>query len=311
MICKNCGVKVPSGKTKCMVCGTPVPVETAPQNLAQNNLGQGGFSPVATAASSPAPARFCHQCGAKVPQDNKFCGNCGATLASAQPAQETPAYTAPATPVYTVPATPVYTAPAAPAYTPSASYSPKKKNHSGLIIGIVVTLIIAALIGGLVYWLIDDGFFDDKDSEGSSQSEKDSGDAEKTAKGFLDAVFSGDGEDIVDLIPDDVIEASGVSRKDFAKYFDNLIAQVTGGFGDFDYSVKIKKETEVTGEDFEDIQEFYEKECSMSIDEAKRLTVSFTIEAEGETVEDQMIIPVIKIGKYYYLDLYSFNVLYT
>jgi hypothetical protein len=73
---------------------------------------------------------FCTNCGASLPDGTAFCTSCGAKLAPA-PAPK--------------PAAPAY---AAPAYAAPAGYpapAPKKK-HTGLIIGIIAAVLVAAAV---------------------------------------------------------------------------------------------------------------------------------------------------------------------
>ena len=153
MFCTNCGASNADGAKFCVACGTPL----------VNNQPETPATPVAPVYAPPVY---------ETPED--------ATTVYAPPVQsapQTPVYEEPVqqAPVYEAPVQqPQYYAPVTPDMQPmNQPEPPKKKDKTGLIIGIVVGVLV--LIGAVVAILFATGVFD-------SDSEKDDIKTEQTDK---------------------------------------------------------------------------------------------------------------------------------
>ena len=75
--------------------------------------------------------------------------------------------------------------------------------------------------------------------------------------------------------------------------------------GNVELSYDIKDEDEITGEDLEDIQDYYEDEYNLDIENAKVFEVEICAEIDGEENEETIEIIVVKIDGKWYLDIRS------
>lgn len=226
---------------------------------------------------------FCGKCGTQNPDTAAFCKNCGTRLNG----QVKPS-------VKAATKTPVRTQPHSQGKRPAPKHKRRKDKKVGII---AVSAIVAfALILAIVLF---------------------GGRSYKTAvKQFFDATFDVDGQAIVNLIPDDlidyVLDESGYDEdeldemiEDIEDEFQDQIDSLKRYLGDdWDVSYKIVSAENIKGEDLKDIKEDY-KDIGVKVSAAKDVEMELTVKA-GETENSNTItISLIKVGRSWYLDLDS------
>lgn len=226
---------------------------------------------------------FCRKCGTQNPDTATFCKGCGTRLNSqVKPAAKT-----------------VTKATARTQMQPQTKRpAPKHKHRQDKKVGIIaVSAIVAvALILAIVLF---------------------GGRSYKTAvKQFFNATFDVDGQAIVNLIPDDlidyVLDESGYDEdeldemiEDIEDEFQDQINSLKRYLGDnWDVSYKIVSAENIKGDDLKDIKEDY-KDIGVKVSAAKDVEMELTVKA-GETENSNTItISLIKVGRSWYLDLDS------
>nr|WP_302651557.1 zinc ribbon domain-containing protein [uncultured Agathobaculum sp.] len=166
-------------------------------------------------------------------------------------------------------------------------HSAGKKKVIAVIAGVVVVL--------LAVWLLFGG-----------RGYKD------TVEDFFDACLDGDVQGIIELIPPDLIdnamEQEGFSMGELASELGNELAGALSYGGallqDLDLDVDIVGDTDITGDDLQYIQEDYET-YDVKVSKAKNVQVVVSLDAGMLSGSDDMEIPVIKVGRSWYLDLSS------
>ena len=166
----------------------------------------------------------------------------------------------------------------------------RKKMH---IIPMVV--IVVVIIAGIVFLL-------------SGRSYK------KTVDKFFNALFNADAATIMELVPEDKIrydmkqedsdsslsEVVGEMNEEIQDYLDTLNSSLGV---DWDYSYSIVSEEDITGSELDDLKNVY-KEANVSLSAAKNLDIQFQVEVDGSIeASDTITIPVIKVGRSWYIDI--------
>ncbi len=208
-----------------------------------------------------------------------FCGNCGAQNPDGSAfCSECGAPLAPSTP-------------AAPSGGAAAAAAPADKHK---IIGIAAVGVAALVVLIIIIALC------------SGRS------AKSAAKSFMEAVFDGDGEEIVDLLPKGVIksyaermdiktkEAKKALEENYEDQFDGLAEMME----DLKVTIKVTGDDEYDDEDLDDIKEAY-KSVDVKVKDAKVMLVKLTIKYKGEKLEldEPVEVPVVKVGGSWYLDI--------
>lgn len=136
--------------------------------------------------------------------------------------------------------------------------------------------------------------------------------ANATVKKYVKASLSGDVDKIVKLIPEDALdtalyeskmdeeEAMEYIEKKYSKMHDQLY-EVMGD--DWKYSFKIVDDDDVSKKELREIQELYEEDCDLKVKAAKMIEIELTIKFDGNKATGKMEIPVVKIGRSWYLDV--------
>lgn len=231
---------------------------------------------------------YCPNCGTQNGAGSRFCGKCGAPLASADNV-----YQQPAAPVQQ-PAAPAKQ-PAAPAY--AANPRPARPAASGglsgkaKLIGAVAALVVVVLLGCWIFGVFGGGGYED------------------VVDDFMDSVFDGDAEGIVDCLPDEVIrmiaEDEGVTKRELIEEMQDGLDEVFGYMpSGVKFSHKIVYTEDVRGENLEYVKELY-SEIGAKVTDAKIVEVEMTVSAMGMTESTEVELGVVKIGGSWYIDVES------
>lgn len=131
---------------------------------------------------------------------------------------------------------------------------------------------------------------------------------------FVKASFEGDGEAIVNLMPDEVVEFAceedDMTRKEaikeLTKSLEKQLDDYDRYFDEWSYSYKITDVEDFTSKELKSLKEDYKDEFDVNVKAAKTVTVEIAIKADKETEgSDSRDIKVIKIGNSWYLDVAS------
>ena len=239
---------------------------------------------------------FCKNCGSQIGDNQKFCPNCGT------PVQETGGSN-----------------PGAGRQGYGGGYQQGGYNQGGqpsgrrsarpliiLIVGIVVLAgIIAGIVLGVRSCTAEDG--------GGSGSGSGSGGPFAPASSYTDPVDSfmegmeqQDGRKIMEAFSEGTIRAmeeeSGYSEAEIAEMFEEEYLSSLEEYGDFTIDYEIAEEEDLSAEDIAEIQEEFDYAgVNEEIQEGKALGIYMTIEVDGESDEDDMLLHVIKIDGEWYL----------
>lgn len=217
---------------------------------------------------------FCGNCGAKNENGAAFCHQCGAAL--------TPA---------------AQSAPGVPAGAGAGTVA-AKPGMSNTKKGIIA-VIAAAVVVVLVFFLIFGG-----------------NSPEDTVNGFFDACFDGDAEALLDLLPPDMIDTV-LEDSDYGydgdrdALIDDLESEVGLSYladmleNDVKIDYEILGDSNLPKDEVEDLQDQYE-DFNVKVSDAKTVQVSMTIEYDDMSESTEMDIPLIKVGRSWYLDVGGF-----
>ena len=215
---------------------------------------------------------FCGKCGAKNDDNAEFCTSCGAKLNKYVPGAEK-----------TVPVT----------------YKSDKKRRGGMIAALIavaaVILLGVVMFGGRSY--------------------------KATIKKYADASFDADAKAIFDLIPEkvvdyemeqeeadsddlrDVIDEANGMLQDQLDSIDSYLGEGSKG------SYKILDAENIRGDDLDDIKDAY-KDAGVRVSAAKRVEIELTVKKDGKENSNSLDVPLIKVGRSWYLDAMSMNDLF-
>lgn len=208
---------------------------------------------------------FCRKCGAKNKAGAAFCAQCGAPLTSRADKRNRTAI----------------------------SISPGDRNKQ---IGMIAVAAVAVILIILVFFLF------------GGRSYK------KVVKEYVNAVYSADAKKFVSLVPDKVwdytLEEEGYDKDEE----DLLIEELEDTLWDSKYDVDdamgenwkvscaILADEDVTGRDLKEVKDAY-KETEVKISGAKIVEAEITVTGEETEVSETQKIPVIKVGRSWYLDV--------
>lgn len=216
---------------------------------------------------------YCGKCGNQNPDGATFCSNCGATLSKAPNVSTGP------------------TAPNTSTYSPAIAVA-KKRSPLPLVLGagviiVVIVILLSTLTGGRSY--------------------------EKTIDQTLDSIFSADVDELFDLFPPQMMEygmeMNGYSQEEMdtalamaEQMIRNSIDSSFGSLGDdWDYSYAISDETDLEGAELDQIKDSYSS-LDVNVSAAKTVDIDLTVTAGELENTDSMSLPLIKVGKSWYLD---------
>lgn len=220
---------------------------------------------------------FCGKCGAKNEPGATFCGSCGAPLAEPGPERRPAAEPAPA-------AAPV-----------SAQTSGKhKKIGIAVVAAAVVVVLIAAfsLMGGRS--------------------------ATATAEQMVDLVSNPSAEGIIDLLPEGLVETAmeetGYTRAEVADEFMGVTDELRATMGVLDYlggDIKLSCKAVGTEDvDSNDLRYLKDQYDAMNVNASAAKTVNMEVRVQSEAYGlDETVpfeIPVIKVGRSWYINLADF-----
>ena len=156
------------------------------------------------------------------------------------------------------------------------------------VVAVVVIVMLFALLGGRSY--------------------------KSTVTKFLDATFKADAKTILSLMPDDMIDYMlddiGYDRADMNDALDELseelqdeINYITYYLGDdWKVSYEILGAEDISAKELRELKSDYE-EYDVTVSAAKNVEVTVTIKAADTETSNTIEIPVIKVGRSWYLDV--------
>lgn len=212
---------------------------------------------------------FCGKCGTKNFDGAMFCKECGAPIGTAQKGSDKLA--------------------AVPSYSIRSSQRNRIVGIAAVgIVAVVVIVLLFALLGGRSY--------------------------KSTVTKFLDATFKADAKTILSLMPDDMVDYMlddiGYDRADMNDVLDELseelqdqIDYITRYFGDdWTVSYEILSAENISAKELRELKSDYE-EYDVAVSAAKNVEVTVTVKAADMETSNTIKIPVVKVGRAWYLDV--------
>lgn len=221
---------------------------------------------------------FCTECGAKNEDSAKFCVECGAKLGNSNVRIKIP--------------------------TPSETDSgmnkkvirnPRKKIN---VIPIIILLILAVAVVTFPRLIL------------SGQSEK------KLIKEFIKAEMTADGEKVIEILPDEIVEAAetqgGMTKNEFIKavqeQLNSAMNTVVNTYGEeWKYSYEIKSIKKASQEDIEEWKNTYKDGFEMDVDISEGKICEVEINFNGNEINNTSNIELnlVKIRGKWYVDFAS------
>lgn len=231
---------------------------------------------------------YCIKCGAENENNARFCVECGAKLQNVHMGRENVVTEKKVTEKL-------------PYINKMEEVTKKSQKESRRKIKIVPIIILLVLVAAVVVF---------PKFIMSGQAEK------KILKEFVEAEMTGDTEKLIDILPEEVLEAArtegGMSRNELAeemrKQFDSVIGTLESTYGeDWKYSYKINSIKKVSQEDLEDIKDMYSDELEMELDISEVKTAKVEVNVSGNDLDNTLTLDVnlLKIKNKWYLDFAS------
>lgn len=179
------------------------------------------------------------------------------------------------------------------ASVPAVARQAKKPNVMVIGIAAVAVVVIVALVmlmGG--------------------RSEKD------VIKKLVKGINKGDAKSIVALIPDEVIEESGMTKKKMTNNLEDSLDEMRDEFDDmydkWSISYKILDSEDYSKKELKNLNERYEDYYDVDIDikAAKTMNVKLTAKLDDDTESNTVDLIVIKVGRSWYLDFASLSYMF-
>ena len=207
---------------------------------------------------------FCKNCGRENKPGSTFCLNCGTRMET------------------------------------FGAYPEKPKKKTGAIIGILAAVAVVATIAVFVVnAILDEVSFGGGITSNSAESV-----AHKAAKYAL----NGDFYKISRLYHKEVIKENDWDDKgfrddceDLEEEWNDYLEELEAEEGKVKLSYTIKDEDDITGDELDDIQEYYEDEYDLDVEEAKVFEVEICVQIGGEEEEADEEVVVVRIGGKWYL----------
>lgn len=142
-----------------------------------------------------------------------------------------------------------------------------------------------------------------------------------TIKKYVNATFDADGEEILDLLPEKMIdyamEEEGQDSEDLDEIIDDMNEELQDQLDSLDeylgegweISYEITDDENIKGDDLEDIKEAYE-DADIKVSAAKEAEVEITVKADETENSNTLDIALIKVGRSWYLDIMSMGNLF-
>lgn len=171
----------------------------------------------------------------------------------------------------------------------------KRKNKNAMVGMIAVAVVAVAVIVLLVVLF-------------SGRS------AKSTGEKFIKAAFNGDGDEIVDLMPDSLFKGYaeemntkvGKIKDQYEESFEDQFDSLSEMLDDLKFTVKATGTDDYSERETERIIDYY-KEFDVKVKDAKTVDVKVTIKSHGDKLElnSPLEVPVIKVGGSWYIDYYN------
>lgn len=230
---------------------------------------------------------FCGKCGTQNPDNAAFCKKCGTQLNVQKKVSAS-----------TTAQTPVRVRPQPQQRRPAQKKNRRQDKKVGMIavafIAVIVLIVAFALFGGRSY--------------------------KTTVKQFITATYDVDAEKLIKVLPDAVIDR--VMKDEDYEDYDEMIDDLNDTFesqmrsikryigDDWSMSYKIIKVEKVSGKDLDELKKDYKKDFKIKVSAAKVAEVEITIKA-GETENSSSLdIPLVKVGRSWYIDAPSLGGLF-
>ncbi|MGO5096241.1 zinc ribbon domain-containing protein [Agathobaculum sp. LCP25S3_E8] len=209
---------------------------------------------------------YCGNCGTKNDDTAAFCQACGSPLTAAPGAN-----------------------------AGAAAMSQRQADRKKGIIAVVAAVVVIALVG----WLLFGG-------RGYKA----------TVEKFFEACMDGDVQGVLELIPNDVIESTmesqGFDKGDMQNFVNQAENELKGMLaiggaiaGNMDLNIDITGEDDITGEQLKTLQTEYKDKYNVKVKEAKTVNVNVSLDSGILSGAQDLEIPVIKVGRSWYLDVNS------
>lgn len=209
---------------------------------------------------------YCGNCGTKNDDTAAFCQACGSPLTAAPGAN-----------------------------AGAAAMSQRQADRKKGIIAVVAAVVVIALVG----WLLFGG-------RGYKA----------TVEKFFEACMDGDVQGVLELIPNDVIESTmesqGFDKGDMQNFVNQAENELKGMLaiggaiaGNMDLNIDITGEDDITGEQLRTLQTEYKDKYNVKVKEAKTVNVNVSLDSGILSGAQDLEIPVIKVGRSWYLDVNS------
>ncbi len=212
---------------------------------------------------------FCGKCGTENTESAVYCYKCGAKIGAEQQISET--------------ISDIYT-------QSDISQKNRKIGIAAVAVAAVFVIILSgALFGGRSY--------------------------KSTINKFFNAMYNADAKKIADLLPDGLLDyisdEEGIFVEEgFEALSEELKSQwetVNSGLGNnWKMSHRIISTEELSKRELSELQDIY-KEIDVKVSDAKTVKVEVTAEVVGKEFSDFMEISVIKVGRSWYIDIYSMS----
>lgn len=236
---------------------------------------------------------YCRRCGTQNQDGTAFCRSCGEPLNAAAPAGGRPA----APQFGNRPTAPQFgNGPAAPQYGSRPVAAQPKKNNNLILIG------VAAAAVAVVVFLLFKLFFGG------------GGGPESIAEKAVDCIIDADAAGLVDLLPDELVEAlmeeEDMTRKEMISELqdtlDDQIKQMDRRYDNWKITYEIDEVEDLSRREIRTLTDAYDDYYNVDIDvtEGKRITFELTRIADGDTDRYTKDLVVIKVDGSWYLDMY-------
>lgn len=135
-----------------------------------------------------------------------------------------------------------------------------------------------------------------------------------TVNQFFNAMYNADAEKIINLLPDgliDYVKKTGIYSEDDLEMLGGELTSLWGNVGstfgnDWEVSHRIISAEELSKSGLANIQDAYEL-VGVKVKDAKTVKVEVTAEGGGKEYSDFMEISVIKVGRSWYIDMFSMS----
>ena len=142
-----------------------------------------------------------------------------------------------------------------------------------------------------------------------------------TIKKYVDATFDADAKEIFDLIPEKVVDYEMEQEEADSDDLRDVIDEANGMLQDqldsidsylgegWKGSYKILDAENIRGDDLDDIKDAY-KDAGVRVSAAKRVEIELTVKKDGKENSNSLDVPLIKVGRSWYLDVMSMGDLF-